>query len=373
LLPSALLNDVDYSKLGRSWTQSRAIFGQATWHVNDKAAVTAGLRYTSEDKKVSVTGTTSGGVALTGALAPYAAYRSAVLAAIGGTYAAAGGVFDISDNKTTNSVSWLVNPSYKLNENILFYASASYGEKSGAANTTASPVTTTFTLPLIIAPEKSLDFEGGVKSTWLDKRLVVNVNLYDDTIRGYQSSEITSSLSLTSYLNNVGKVRLKGAEIETRFAVTPNLNVSLSGGYNDARFLSYENAPTPIELAAAAGPTLSLTGYQIPGAAKNNVQGSFDYRHDLGNGLQIYTYGNAVYHSDVSLYNPRSLFGHQKALTLANGGIGIRNERYSLVLWGKNLTDKRYYVGVGPATAANPYIGILGDPRTFGLTFSGHF
>ncbi len=372
-LPSSILNGVTASKDGRSWTQSRAIFGQFTWHVTDRAAVAIGARYTAEDKSVDVTGSVTGGTALTGALAPYAAYRTAVAASINGTYTALGGVFNISDAKTTDSVSWLVNPSYRLSDNVLVYASASYGEKSGAANTTASPVSTTFTLPLLILPEKSLDYEAGVKSAWLDKRLTLDANLYDDTITNYQATQISPTLSLTSYLSNVGKVGLRGIEGEASYAVTHNLNLSLSGAINDATYLSYDNAPTPIELAAAVGPTLSLTGKQLVGAPKTNIQANYDYQRNLADGYQLFTYGNLVNHSKVSLYNPYSQFGWQKDLTLVNAGIGIRHGNYSLTLWSKNLTDRRYLVAFAPATAASPFAGILGDPRTLGLTLSGRF
>jgi iron complex outermembrane recepter protein len=369
-VPSAILDGVNYSKWGRTYTKSGAVFGQATWRVTDKADITGGLRYTHEDRTVSVIGSVSGGATLTSPT--YAYYRRLVLASVGGAYTATGGVFDIGATRHTDSVSWLINPSYKLTKDILLYASASYGEKSGAANTTASPVTTTATLPLIIQPEKSLDFEAGVKSTWLDRRLVVNLNLFDDTITNYQASQYTTGL-VSPYLGNVGKVRLEGVELESRFAVTPELNLDVSAGYDDARYVSYADAPTPTELVSTYGSTLSLTGYQLVGAPKVTAEVSVDYRHDIGNGLELFTYGNAQYRSRVSLYNPRSQFGWQGDYTLFNAGVGVRSARYSLLVWSKNLGDKRYLTGFGSATGANPFLGVVGDHRTFGVTVTGKF
>ena len=365
------LNGVDYSKDGRTYTTSGAGFGQATWHATDQADLTAGVRYTHEDRTVSVIGSAAGGLTLSPGLA--LTLRKATLAKIGGAYAATGGLFDIGASKATDSVSWLINPSFKLTRDVLLYASASYGEKSGAANTTASPISPTTNLPLIIAPEKSLDFEAGVKSSWLDHRLVVNLNLFDDTITNYQASQISPAVSLTPYLGNVGKVRLEGVEFESALRVTQELNVNLSAGYDDARYVSYADAPTPTELVAAVGPTLSLTGYQLQGAPKVTAEASIDYHHDIGNGIELFTYGNAEYRSKVSLYNPRSQFGWQGDYTLFNAGVGVRNARYSLLLWSKNLGDKRYLLGFGSATAASPFVGVVGDHRTFGVTLSGKF
>ncbi|MFT3997987.1 MAG: TonB-dependent receptor [Asticcacaulis sp.] len=371
-LPASLLDGVDLGKWGRSWTRSSAVFGQATWHVSPRVDVTAGVRYSSEDKRVNVIGSVNGGAAVTGTLA---AYRAATLASFNGTYAALGGVYNAQDARTQESVSWLINPSFKLTDDILFYASASYGEKSGAANTTASPVSATFTQPLIIEPEESLDFEGGFKSSWFAKSLVVNLNLYNNTIKNYQAAQISPTVSLASYLANVGKVRLQGAEIETRYTATDNLSLYANVGVNDAKYVAYDNAPAPIELQASAGSILSLSGKQLVGAPKYTLQAGFDYKHSLGDNLELFAYGNGSHRTKAPLYNPRSQFGWQEDFTVYNGGLGVRtaDNRYSLLLWGKNLSDERYYVGYGSASAANGFIGILGDPRTFGLTFTGRF
>src|SRR3546814_15175002 len=64
-------------------------------------------------------------------------------------FSAFGGPFLVEGKRTYRSFSWLINPSYKLTDDILAYASVSYGEKSGAANLSALPGR-----PLLIDPEK---------------------------------------------------------------------------------------------------------------------------------------------------------------------------------------------------------------------------
>src|SRR3546814_8921343 len=65
-------------------------------------------------------------------------------------FSAFGGPFLVEGKRTYRSFSWLINPSYKLTDDILAYASVSYGEKSGAASLSALP-----SRPLLIDPEKS--------------------------------------------------------------------------------------------------------------------------------------------------------------------------------------------------------------------------
>ena len=370
---SAILDGVEFRKVGRVWTKSAAAFGQITWHVTDKADLTAGLRYTSETKEVDVTGSYSGGSTLPAALA---AYRAALAASLNGTYSALGGTFNIYDKKTQDSVSWLINPSYKLNDNVLLYALASYGEKSGAANTTASPVTASFTIPLIIEPEKSTDFEAGFKSSWFDKKLVVNLNLFHNKLENYQTSQVnTATLYMQSYLANAAEVLLQGVELETAYTPIKGLNFNFSVGYNDAKFEKYEDAPTPVELSAAVGSTLSLSGYRVTGVPKINAQAGVDFVSPVNDTLEAFGYLNLSYRSKTPLYNPRSTIGWQDAYTIANVGVGLRRQdrKYSVLLWAKNLTDERYLVGVGSAGTVNGYIGVLGDPLTAGVTFSTQF
>ncbi|MDC7685176.1 TonB-dependent receptor [Asticcacaulis sp. BYS171W] len=371
LLLPAVLNDVDYAKHGKVGTKSSAVFGQGTWHITDRFDVTAGLRYTSEDKRVTVVGSATGGAPLTASLA---SARAAVLASFGGTSAALGGIYSIGDARTEDSLSWLINPSYKLTENVRLYASAAYGEKSGAANTAASPISASFTLPLLIAPEESQAYEAGVKSMWLNRRLLFNVNFYRNTLTNYQGARVVSTAVAVPYLGNVGEVRAQGIEVEARWRVSPDLSLSLSAAGNDARSIDYPSAPSPVDLAASTGPILSLSGEALPGVPKWNVQGSFEYARPVGR-LELFTYGNAAWRSKVSLLNPKSSFGKQAAYALVNAGIGLRTAdgRLSVVLWSKNLLDERYIHGFATASAINPYIAVPGDPRTLGITLSARY
>ncbi len=355
-LPSAILDGVGSDQLGTADTASAAVFGQGTWHLSERAALTAGLRYTREDRQASNTAFSSGGATLAGALAPYAAYRAAFT----------GTGYRVAGDKQSGSVSWLINPSFQIRDNVLAYASASYGEKSGAANLGAKAGDS-----IIIGPEKSTDYELGVKTTLAGGRATLNANLYRDTIDGYQAT-LSDPANGRSYMANVGKVRLQGIEVEGAAQVTAHLHLSFATAWGEAIYVSYKNAPPPAEYTYAGAPvSVDLSGKQAPSAPNWSGNLSARWEQPLASGLTLFAYANEVWRSRTSLH-PLSSYGREPGYALTHAGIGLRDhdERWSVTLWSRNLFDKNYLAGTGASSAATPYVAILGEPRSLGVTLT---
>ena len=364
-LPSALLNGVEYDQYGKEQVTSGAGFGQATLHFTKSLTLTGGVRYTSERKEASITGRTFGGTALTGPLAPYAPYRAAVVNGFGGIY-------QLADANTTNSWSWLINPSWKISDRTMLYASVSYGEKSGAANLAATPGK-----PVLIKPEKSTDYEVGVKTSFAKGKGFANLNLYWNDIKDFQTAQ-TDPLrpAIGSYLGNAAQVRLRGVEVDGSYQIVTGLTLSANGAFNDATYRSYTNAPAPVEyLYPGASPYVDESGMRVVGAAKWSGQVSIDYDRPINDRLGLNAYVNQTYRSATNLLSPVSAYGRQSAYGLTNAGIGIHgaDNVWSALVWGKNLTNRQYFVGVGAAGPVTPFMGVLGDPRTYGITIKRTF
>ncbi len=353
LLPSVILNGVEADQLGKAETKSGAIYGQGTYRFTDRASLTAGLRYTHEEKDASNDAFSFGGAALPAALAPY---RAAVT----------GAPYLVSAEKTSDAVSWLINPAYKVTEDILAYVSVSYGEKSGAANLGAKPGDR-----VIISPEKSTDYELGLKTTLLGGKAALNADLYWDDIDDYQAT-LGDPTTGRSYLANVGKVVLRGLEIDGRIQLTERLSLSGSGTLSNSEYASYKNAPPPPELTYAGAPlSVDLSGKQLAFAPRYSGNLSVRYDQPIAGGRVLFGYLNEVYRGATAL-NPLSQYGRQSAYGVTNAGIGLHSadERWRATLWSKNLFDKRYNIASAAASAYTPYIAILGDPRTFGVTLT---
>jgi len=372
-VPSSYINGLEYDRDGRLTVDSLAGFGQVTAHLSSTLSITGGVRYTWEKKKVNVRG-----YALNvGALDPAGAGQlTGLLNNLGGTTDAAAGAYTLDNQISRGSVAWLVNPAWQVTPNVLLYASASHGEKSGAANTSA---TASQAALVITRPEKSTDFEAGIKTTWAGGKATVNLNLYNNTISDYQASRVDqANASFGTYLANVGKVRLRGFELETTWRPVPALGFNANVAYNDAKYLDYPDAPAPLEFQlvnGGAAKPLPLTGYQVVGANKWTVQGGIDLDQPIGGEWNLTGYANTSWKSRIAYINPLSVYGWQAPVAITNVGLGLRTQdnRWQIQAWAKNVTNERYGVSYGTASASAPVIEVYGNPRTFGGTITRTF
>ena len=178
-----------------------------------------------------------------------------------------------------------------------------------------------------------------------------------------------------SYLANVGKVRLRGLELEGQAQITPALRVSGSAAFAEAKYESYRNAPPPQELLYAGAPAfVDLSGTNVPFAPKFTGQISVNYEEPIRDDLVLFAYANQTWRSST-FQHALSQYGRQDAYGLTHAGLGLKsaNGHWSANVWARNLFDKKYAAAFGNASANTPYIAILGEPRTFGLTLTGRY
>jgi iron complex outermembrane receptor protein len=347
-------------------TTSLAAFGQLNWHVDDKATITAGLRETHESKKgrnrreldragsalTNAAGSDNSKAAQYGLnlanaadLAAWNAAKALYTNAIGGV----GGIYDWKEGQSisSNSLSWLLSPSYKLGESVLLYASASQGEKSGAVEfvTASGPLLGT---PQNVRPEKARDYELGVKSVLFNRRLLLNANIYQTKVTDYQANltveDPTSSSGTRTYLGNIPGVRARGLELEANFAATRNLNLNLNASYNRAIYLDFTTAAPDTSVTRI----VNFAGRQLHGAPKVIVNAGLDYSQPLGRLLGRVFINNA-YRSGSYLASSQSEYTYQRAYSVTDAGISIGglDGRYEFQVVAKNLFDKSYATGSG--------------------------
>lgn len=402
------LNNVELDQLGTALTHSGAIFAQGTWHITDRLDLTAGVRYTDEFRKGNVIGSQLGGVAYASLTPLEQLIRTTVFNARGGPYNAAylsdvtfAGSAAGPSSKTTPSVSWLVNPSFKVTRDILLYFSAAHGEKSGVINTGSQPVGTIGVLPLITLPETATDFELGFKSAWLDRRLVLNANIYQNTITNYQAQiadTVTFAPQVVNYVGNIPQIRLRGVEVEGSLRFNSWLQGHANGARTIATYTNYPNAPLPADqLYGKTNPLYtngfgysSLTGTNIPNISPWTVNAGLDWDKPIGqvlhNDVALFGFVNEAIKGRTRFSDIRSIvYVGQPTYALTNVEIGLRrlDDRLSLSVWSKNLFNQHYSIPAGyvansnlsGATALYPTFAYYtpGDPRTFGLTLTGKF
>lgn len=360
-------------------TKSYAGFGQINWHLTSEATITTGLRVTHEkkdnfyDKYVIDDSPLLGVIAAggTGATAAQITAAEAVRTAQANQLGSVAG-----DPISATSYAWLFNPSYKLTQNVLLYASASHGEKSGAVLFNTSALT-----PQNVAPEKTLDFELGIKSTFLDKHLTVNVNLYDTEVSNYQQNitviDPTQSSGFRTYLGNAPKVRLSGVEFDTTYVVNEYFGITWNGAYNRAVYADFHDAPCPADVSSevnSAGQVVGslqcdLTGRQIPYAPKFTTSIGPDVHLPIGGKYVVHVYLNEAFRSRANIAQALSVYGWQGSYSVIDTGIGIATSdgKWEWDFIGSNVLNKIYYQDITTFTNQAALTAYPGEQRYLGL------
>ena len=343
-------------------SNSYALYGQTVYRATDKLSLTAGLRGTFEQKWAnSSRNAPVGGTMVTNLPSVSGAWNSGVM----------------SQNNFAPTT--LLNAAYQLLPQAMAYTSYSYGEKSGGYNLNGVGSGPTLgSSSLQVNPERTNDFELGLKTTWFENRLVANSNVFLTQVNGYQASSVVvpTGSSLPAYvITNAGGVRSQGVEFDLLGRPINALSLRLNGSYNDVYYTSFQNGVCGAEMTPAAGGTCDLTGKPVNGAPRWIVNTGGEYKWPLQNGVEPYALGNYAWRSwsygDVS----DSQYSVIPSYGILDMALGLRIPtgalKWDASLWVKNLTDAHYWLMSYQQTimnSNNPYVGAAAAPRTVGAT-----
>jgi iron complex outermembrane receptor protein len=367
-LVSSLNNVYSTTKLTPA-TDSIALFDQANIHFNEKATLTLGIRQTYESKTSSITksATYGDGSALTST--GNATANAIRQAQINNTYPQQPG--QTIGEWTT---SWTASPSYKLNKDIMLYASGAGGAKSGSVQFNSSTGA-----PLNVKPEETLDAELGIKSTLLDKKVILNVNLFLTEVTNYQATtsvvDPTTATGYRSQLGNIPGIEAMGVEIDSAWYPTSYLTLSFGGAYNHAVYSSWNTATCPVEQNSTG--VCNNTGKQISAAPLYTGIFGADVHKPISDLLSAHGWVNTIVRSTQNLDSLLSLYGVQKTYQVTDLGIGLltgKKVKYELDLVANNVFDTKYTTSVTSYsnTGAVGFDG-LGQRRYVGLVLRSNF
>ena len=248
-------------------------------------------------------------------------------------------------------LTWTARPRLK------FYASATRGYTAGGFNADAATAAI-FAKPF--DPETVKNYEAGMKSTWLDDRLRVNVSVFREK---YDSKQELYFDTVTRILTivNASKATMKGAEVEVRFTPVTGLNLTGAYGRLDA---SYDSFVVP--------GVLNYTGNPLGSAPKHKVSlgADYEYRWNEVGFLSV----TAAYSDTGSYYTGATkdpnLFVPRYALVNASLSYQTLDRKWRISLWGRNLGDTEYLLTPSTQVVLSEY---LGDPRTYGVSVGVRF
>ena len=338
--------------------ESLAVFGQATWNVNDALSTTLGLRWTDDEKDgdyVAVVNNLAAGL--------FAANENAV-------------GMERNDSKTT----WFGNVSWNASDDLMLFATASTAYKSGGFNSQSGG-----SVPLgdrrIFSPEETTNYELGVKSTLLDGTMTANATLYRMDIDDFQDRAFDG---LSFVVLNAGEVRQQGIEVDINWVPIEPLRIVAGMGYLDSEYLSFRTAP-----GLPGGPPQDLTGERRNFSPEWQTSLTADWTQPLGNGLQWFvgTSWSWLDEQNVGTSSNNDPQAMQDAYSIVNARLGLRSAAgdWEIALFGNNLTEEDFCQTIfdqafgAPIGAVNPVNNTsvmrcnLSAPTTWALRGSYRF
>lgn len=342
---------------------SAAVFGQLDWAVTERLHVLPGIRYNYDKKKGDYNRKTYGGLETN---------DPALIAIKRLVYTDQSFKSDTDDTDFSGNLT----VSYKATDKINAYATYAKSYKPVGLNVAGLPtVSGQPALDLaVIKPEDVNHYEVGVKTSPL-KNSILNLTLFNTEIRDFQTNVQAAELGVNrGYLANADKVRVRGAELDASFVLNKNLTLNGSATYTEGTYEKFTNAPLPLEETGSQVSFKDVSGTDLPGTSRwaGSLGGEYtETGKFFGNTGKFFLALDSYARSEFSSSPSASKYLIVDGYAIFNGRLGFRaTEGLSLYFWGRNLLNKDYFEQLLPAGGnAGHYAGVLGDQRTYGITF----
>lgn len=346
---------------------SGAIFGQLDWKVNHWFSLIAGGRLNYDQKRVDFQRQTFGGLQTN---------NTTLIALQQRVYN------NQSFNADTENwnFSGQLSAQFLLSDKARLFATYSLAFKPIGLNLGGLPTDNSgrvMTELAVIAPERVNHYEIGFKTTpW--RNAILNFTLFNTDVFNYQTNVQSAELGVNrGYLANAEQVRVWGAEIEKSYTFPRYLKFNFSLSYTEGNYVKFTNAPVPLEETGGEN-FKDISGEPLPGISNWAFTSGIELYKKvalLKQQGEFFLGLDGFYRSGFSSSPSRSAYLNVEGYALFNARIGFRVERgFSLLLWSRNLSNVDYFEQLLPAAGnVGHFAGVLGDPRTYGITLRYNF
>jgi iron complex outermembrane recepter protein len=258
-----------------------------------------------------------------------------------------------------NSFTWHAGLEFEATPDLMLYASAAKGYKSGGFN--GRPVVNLPNLGLNeYDPETALTYEVGARSEWAGGRLRLNATIFHTSYHDIQlRQQIFAGGILTTLIDNAARARIRGVEIEGAAKLGKGLTANFAYGHLDPQYLDVGQVPNlTLQTAFSRTPRHSFTA-------------SLNYSTSFGRN-RLMLHGDYSYRSREQFQLIASPFD-QAGYGLLGARLALSDptDRWSIAVFGTNLTDKRYRSagranGLEEVGFANSVVGL---PSQVGVEF----
>jgi iron complex outermembrane recepter protein len=270
---------------------------------------------------------------------------------------------------TDSVVTWKGTVSQELGPQVMAYASVAKGYKgfaydvSSGFNPARVNAALAGTAPGLngvgpVKAENSTSYEVGLKSRFFDNRVQLNVTAFTTDYNNFQAqSAVVIAGALQNVLNNVGKLKTKGVEVEFTAKPADWLRLDASAAYTDAKMTSFPGAqgyagqpgtaPNCTTVAASGLCAFqNRSGATLPNSPKFKFNIGAVGEFPFGKDNKAIVTLNYQHQSDVNfdlLGNPLLT---QKAYGIFNAGVGAEFGPFRASVFVNNLFDTHYAGGL---------------------------
>lgn len=342
-------------------TDSYALYGDATWRLTDRWSVTAGARYSHDDKSIDYNTPLheNGAAALNGL---------GLILATSVQFVNGQGLPDPQAAKRSESWSDF-SPrlvfDYRLNDDVMLYAGVTRGYKSGGFNTYPSADTAPGPTFLQVVPEATrpvepetiINYEAGIKSLFLDGRLLFNASAYAVDYEDLQVQVIENQVVA---LANAGEASSNGVEVEMKIRISPYLTVFANGAWMDAEYKRFfrsgvDYSGTPLRFSPEFSGTVGI-----------------DSAVQFTNGSELRGFVSVGYKDEHNLIEDFTIDSYH----VINARLSYRSPRdvWQVAVFGTNLSNESFLVNYTEQTGAFGFTSaIRNEPRMYGAEFTLRF
>lgn len=340
---------------GRVDTKSIAFFGDFSYDLTDQFKISAGLRWTQDEKTATVLRQDWLGIRSPFFGNPNARFFRTRT--------------DYTNSRTFDAFTPRISLSYQPTEDLNLYASWGRGFKSGGFDMRGDAIFIPSTVNGY-EPEFIDSWELGFKGAFLDRRLFINAAAFYSDYRDQQVTvqavQPPPNVGVASVVDNAGQATIYGFELEMRALPTDNLQLNMAFGYTHAdynEFLTFiAGGTTPVDVADSR--VFQNTPRYVVNVNATWSNPLFGGRLDIIPALAL--------RSEQSMFEIPNALLDQPATVIADVAVNWTTDdnRFTLGVQGRNLTNELYRVGgynFPGALLGNSVIGFYGPPRTISV------
>lgn len=271
---------------------------------------------------------------------------------------------EVNESKSWQNFSMDAGLSYRItSDNMVFFRYAE-GYRGGGFN--GQPATAA--LATSFEPETVKSYEIGTKNDFFNHRLRLNLTVYQADYKDLQrviSDNVNFAPFFIRVPRNVASARTRGFEFEAQARPMQGLTLRSGIGYVDAKYTDYFANLTGV----AANGASDNSNLAFPYISKWTATAGGTYEAELGEIGKLAFALDYAYRSTYNTTDQQYAFATQRGFGLLSGSITWTEarDRFSVSVYGANLTNKRYYEGADAVGGLFNWVN-EGAPRTWGVS-----